>query len=68
MRCYECRGEFVEHTGSLTLNDDIVGKFTVDNITYKKCDKCGELAFPAGVSTIIEGVKKAAISILTRLL
>ncbi|MBU0483915.1 MAG: helix-turn-helix domain-containing protein [Proteobacteria bacterium] len=58
MRCYECNGSLVKQTGSVTFNDTFVGKYSVDNISYLKCDCCGELAFPAGVSTVIDGAKK----------
>lgn len=58
MRCYECNGTFVKQTGSVTFNDTVVGKYSVDNISYLKCDCCGELAFPAGVSAVIDVAKK----------
>jgi len=64
MRCYECGGTFVTNRGSLTLNDRVVGKYTVDNIEYKKCDSCGEFAFPAGVSSVIENAKKMRLNFL----
>ena len=64
MRCYECGDTFVKQTGSLTLNDRVVGKYTVDNIEYLKCPSCGELAYPAGVSTVIEAAKSTKKQLL----
>lgn len=46
MKCYSCGGNYLEHSGSVSLHDDIIGNYCVYNIQYYKCSKCGTLLFP----------------------
>ena len=45
MKCYSCGGNYLEHFGSVNLNDDIIGNYCVYDIEYHKCSKCGTLLF-----------------------
>lgn len=46
MKCFECGGEYIELSGDLELNNEIVGKYIIPNATYKRCEKCGDLILP----------------------
>lgn len=54
MRCYDCDAEYIELSGTLVLEDDSIGKYTIDAPKYFKCSKCGELLFPEETLAIIE--------------
>lgn len=54
MRCLKCGGELAKEKGSLVVNRDFIGNFTIDNVNYKKCDDCGNLRFPAATAKRIE--------------
>ena len=45
MKCYRCGGNYLEHFGSVSLHDDIIGNYYVYDIQYYKCSKCGTLLF-----------------------
>ncbi|MCK4818162.1 helix-turn-helix domain-containing protein [bacterium] len=45
MKCYSCGGNYLEHFGSVSLHDDIIGNYCIYNIQYYKCSKCGTLLF-----------------------
>lgn len=54
MRCLKCGGELTKERGSLMVNRDFIGSFTVDNVNYKKCNSCGNIRFPAATAKAIE--------------
>lgn len=43
MKCYECGGNYVDFSGDLELESNIIGKFSVPNVNYKRCKKCNDL-------------------------
>jgi len=54
MKCYNCGGNYIEHFGSVSLNDDIIGNYLIPNIQYYKCSKCETLLFPEKTVLTIE--------------
>ena len=54
MRCLKCGGELTKERGSLVINRDFIGSFTIDNVNYKKCSDCGSIRFPAATAKAIE--------------
>lgn len=57
MRCLKCGGEFIKERGTLLFNDKLIGKFTINNVDYRKCNSCSKLRFPAETAKIIESKK-----------
>jgi len=55
MRCLKCGGELTKEKGSLMVNRDFIGSFTIDNVNYKRCNSCGNIRFPAPTAKAIEG-------------
>jgi hypothetical protein len=62
MRCYDCGGCWVENNGTLNLEREDIGSYTVDNVKYYKCDKCGELLFPAPTLFAIEKKEREMVT------
>lgn len=46
MKCYDCGGSMVEHRGNLELPSKMLGSFELINVTFYKCDQCGEIIIP----------------------
>ncbi|MBW1650888.1 MAG: hypothetical protein JRJ44_09510 [Deltaproteobacteria bacterium] len=54
MKCYDCKGNYIEKKGSISLNNHIIGDFEVYNVTYYKCSNCNKLLFPNNTAIKIE--------------
>ena len=54
MNCIKCGGIYQEQYGELPLYDDSIGSYSVLNVSYEKCDQCGELLFPPETIQAIE--------------
>ncbi len=54
MRCYDCDGNYIRNTGTLSLSDPLIGDYTIEDIEYDKCANCGQLAFPKATLEAIE--------------
>lgn len=54
MKCYFCNGEFKKTHGLLTLCDESIGRFHVEDVDYYKCNKCKEFLFPEKTAVKIE--------------
>lgn len=54
MRCYECGGVYRKQHGELMLFDDSIGPYSTHDVSYEKCDKCGDLLFSSSTLQAIE--------------
>lgn len=54
MNCIKCGGIYQEQYGEIPLYDDSIGSYSVLNVSYEKCDQCGELLFPPETIQAIE--------------
>jgi len=54
MRCNECGGTYKRQHGQLNLVDNLIGVYSVRNVDYEKCEKCGDLLFPPATVHAIE--------------
>lgn len=66
MLCEDCGGTFKACKGSLKLADISLGAFTIDNVEYSRCDKCGELLLP--LDTIRKAEEKRTHTLRSMLL
>ncbi|MCK5680432.1 YgiT-type zinc finger protein [bacterium] len=58
MICLNCGIAAVEHCGDIVLNNRTIGDFTVTDITYQECSKCGEQFFSPETLDAIESKEK----------
>jgi hypothetical protein len=65
MKCYECGGTYIKKQGDLQTTDRYIGPFTVESISYFKCDSCGNYLFSPEASKQIE---HARLQILDKIL
>jgi hypothetical protein len=54
MICYECGGNYQKNTGLLNIEDQFIGIISVNNVTYYKCENCGDLLYPEETAKAIE--------------
>lgn len=58
MRCLSCGGTFKNKSGSLIIEDAIIGSFTVHGIEYSQCGQCAKLRYPSRTAKTIEEKKE----------
>ena len=46
MRCYNCGGTYIEKSGTLKMDDEVFGRYELENAVWYQCDKCNEGAYP----------------------
>ena len=46
MKCYTCKISYIEHKGTLSLHNEIIGDYNIDSVKFYKCEKCGKLLLP----------------------
>lgn len=61
MRCYSCGGTYKEKHGKLNLSDDFIGSYSVYDVDYHKCNKCGGLLFPLPTARVVEEKRDSVI-------
>lgn len=61
MKCQECGGDYVEHTGALEISDKFIGGFAVPHVTFSKCRHCNDLLLGAETARAVEAARKAAL-------
>ena len=58
MICLDCGKVAVEYVGNLALHNRTIGDFTVSDVTYQECPKCGEQFFSPETLDTIETTEK----------
>lgn len=65
MKCYDCGSVMLDKVGELEVHDDFVGAVKVYLDSYRECQECGELSYPAGavskIDLVIEEKTKALL-------
>lgn len=60
MKCYECCGEYVSYRNArLRVDDDAIGTFFVDGVTYMGCEKCGDNLLAFDEAKKVEAARQA---------
>ena len=54
MKCLECGGGYEEKKGSLEVPDENIGPYSVSDVQYYQCTKCGDLLFSPETSKVLE--------------
>lgn len=54
MNCLECGGDYEEKQGSLEVTDENIGPYSVSDVQYYQCTKCGDLLFSPETSKVLE--------------
>ncbi|MDR2850212.1 MAG: hypothetical protein LBW77_06705 [Verrucomicrobiota bacterium] len=65
MKCCECGGEYKNHTNTkLRVDDDAVGTFYVDGVSYQACGSCGARLFAPEDAKKIEAAREKTLETL----
>ena len=60
MKCYECGSEYVSYQNArLRVDDDAIGTFFVDGVTYMECEKCGDNLLAFDEAKKVEAARQA---------
>ena len=54
MKCLECGGDYEKKQGSLEVSDENIGPYSVSDVQYYQCTKCGDLLFSPETSKVLE--------------
>ena len=61
MKCYECGKECSLSHGNLSMHDEYIGGYIVNDVDYSKCSKCHEHFFPSKTLRRIDKCRESAL-------
>lgn len=61
MKCYECKKECSHNHGALSMHDEFIGGYIVNDVDFHKCDSCHEHFFPPETLERIDDCRETAL-------